>query len=104
MVELVPPGYSEFNPAIFAQNLSLRGVGVLTVLLMQPPGTPVTVARIQELGPREGREAIRTAMRELEAAGFLRRGQGKSWIWNGDPSEWITREGEPPRWQARHAV
>lgn len=102
VAENVPAGYSEFNPEIFTDGrLSFRSLGILMHLLVLPPNTPIRVVDLlKHAKGHEGRDSIRVALRELEAAGYLRRGQGTSWVWNGDPSKWITRDSEKTR---RHA-
>lgn len=69
-------------------DLSWRAVGVLTFLLSRPDGWTFYMGDI--VGRHaEGREAVRTALRELEDAGYLDRtpqnhpGTGKlqGWLW-----------------------
>lgn len=59
------------NAAIRDPRLSMRARGILVTLLSLPPETPVN-SKALETG-REKRDAIQTAMRELAAAGYLRR-------------------------------
>jgi hypothetical protein len=82
--------YTEFVASIFDdRRLSFRALGVLTYLLSLPPDTVINSTTIARSGV-EGRDSVRTALRDLEKAGYLRRGVGTSWVWNGDPSRWIT--------------
>lgn len=61
------------RPTVRDGNLSFRALGVLTWLLDRPEGWDVRSAQMSDDGPkREGREAIRTALRELAEAGYYR--------------------------------
>lgn len=57
--------------AQMGKPLSLRAVGLLTYILSLPADRPITTAGIVEHWP-EGRDAIRSAIRELREAGFAR--------------------------------
>ncbi|MFF9819706.1 hypothetical protein [Streptomyces sp. NPDC014006] len=53
-------------------ELSLTAIGLATHILSVPDGTPVDIRTLVERFP-EGRERIASALRELEAHGYLRR-------------------------------
>lgn len=72
------------NSAIRDAALSLRAGGLLQYLLMMPDGTPVDSLGISRRKP-EGRDAIRTAFRELETAGYVRRSKEQN-----DAGQWTT--------------
>lgn len=59
------------NEVINDSRLSFRARGVLLYLLSKPADWRTRSEAIAAQSPREGREAIRTAMRELEAYGYL---------------------------------
>jgi len=61
------------NNVLRDTSLSFRSRGVLGYLLSLPPDSTVSAAEIARQGS-EGREAIRSALTELEAAGYLVRG------------------------------
>jgi hypothetical protein len=60
------------NEAARDARLSWAARGILTYLLSHRPGWSVTTADVEAAGP-QGREAVRRAFRELEAAGYIRR-------------------------------
>lgn len=71
------------NAALGDERLSFRARGILAFLLSRPVGwrtDATTLAR----GAREGRDAIRTALAELEVTGYLHRvrerGDGGRWV------------------------
>ncbi|MFE1206345.1 hypothetical protein ACFW5V_32180 [Streptomyces sp. NPDC058762] len=53
-------------------HLSYRALGLLVYLLDQKPGWQVRAEQLSKGEGREGREAIRTALRELQVAGHYR--------------------------------
>lgn len=62
------------NSDVRDAKLSFRARGILCWLLSHKIGFQVTEQSIVDAGP-EGRDAVRSALRELEAAGYLRRDQ-----------------------------
>lgn len=60
------------NETLRDQRLTFKARGLLVFLLSQPPGYRVSSERIAA-DAKEGRDAIRGMLRELEAAGYLRR-------------------------------
>lgn len=71
------------NAAIEDEALSFRARGVLVYLLSRPDGWETDSTRLAQKA-KEGREAVRTALNELEASGYLRRikrqAQAGRWI------------------------
>jgi hypothetical protein len=72
------------NPA-----LSYRARGVLLTLLPLPAGARLSAVKIADAGT-EGRDAVITALHELESLGLVHR-RGKGFFWDGDPTRWLTR-------------
>jgi len=62
-----------YNDVINDTRLSFRARGVLLHLLSKPAEWEARSIAIAAQSPREGRDAIRTAMRELEEFGYLTR-------------------------------
>ncbi|OOL29420.1 replication protein [Rhodococcus rhodochrous] len=59
------------NAVLNDERLSFRARGILIWLLSKPADWRTRSEAIAEQSPREGREAIRTAMRELAELGYL---------------------------------
>lgn len=67
------------NRVIRDRQISVRAIGLLTVLLSYPTDNNITIAKLAGFGaearkkgiPMEGREALQGAMRELERAGHV---------------------------------
>ena len=59
------------------ERLSLRAIGLMSKMLALPDDWDYTVAGLVSI-VKEGRDAVRKALMELEAAGYLVREQGRS--------------------------
>lgn len=64
-------GYTQIDNAVLRSGMSCRAIGLLLLMWSKPPGWRFSSVRIAD-EVTEGREAIRTAMRELIDAGFVR--------------------------------
>lgn len=88
--------------AIRDGSLSFRAVGVLAYMLDKPDGWRFNAATMSDGQGREGREAVRAALRELYAAGYIRRNLRK-----GPRGRWLHDtdvDARPhPEWAAEHA-
>ncbi len=71
-------------------RLSLRARGLFALLLSNIEGWQLTVAQLQKENP-EGRDAIRSAILELEELGYLRREQTRV-KGRYDESSWLTAD------------
>lgn len=60
------------NAVLRDERLSYKARGLLACLLSQPPGYSVNALRLAEASP-DGRVAVQSGLRELEACGYLRR-------------------------------
>jgi hypothetical protein len=72
------------NEALRDASLSFRATGLLAYLLSLPEGSSIDSLTLSKRKP-EGRDAIRTAFRELEEAGYVRRSKEKN-----DQNQWQT--------------
>lgn len=82
------------NRVLRDRRLSFRARGLLVYLLSMPPGWKTSSDRLTR-ETTEGRDAIRTAIRELQAAGYmtLTKRQDRRGRWH---SEWLCTDcGEP---------
>lgn len=71
------------NAALRDMTLSFRATGLLAYLMSLPDGAPIDSTTLTQR-KQEGRDAIRTAYRELESAGYVRREkvQGTDGLWS----------------------
>lgn len=56
-------------------RLTMAAKGLLSVLLAEPGDSSYTIAELAERGP-EGKDAVRSALKRLEEAGYISRSQG----------------------------
>lgn len=72
------------NQALQDPRLSFRATGVLAYLLSLPPASEISGLRIQQT-KKEGRDAVYSALKELETTGYLHRQRFKDklgkWYW-----------------------
>lgn len=72
-----PRGYSVIPNAMLEDaSLSFRARGLLGYLVSRPDGWETDSERLSRIA-KEGRDAIRTALRELDAARYIVRGRGQ---------------------------
>jgi len=72
-------------------RLSYKARGLLAELMTHRPGWQVSRERLAQLGP-DGDSAIRSAIAELEANGYLERRRGRRSDGTLEPWEWITKD------------
>lgn len=65
------------NRVLMDRELSLKAVGMLVRLLSLPEGWRFSIRGLASLGT-DGKDSVQSALKELEAAGYLVRGQRRS--------------------------
>jgi hypothetical protein len=68
-----PHGWTSIPNKAIEAPISFRAVGVLAFLLSRPDGWETDSVRMSKGEGREGRDAVRTALNELEGAKYLHR-------------------------------
>lgn len=69
-----PKGWTALPAKLLADDeLSFRALGILAYLLSRPPGWETDSKRLAAGKRREGRDAVRSALKELELRGYLHR-------------------------------
>lgn len=88
----VKSGYTHINNEVFKSGLSLKAQGLLCNMLHLPDNWVFSVQGLQKIVP-DGKDAIRSALKELEIAGFIDRGTRKR-LDDGTFSEtdWVIRD------------
>ena len=79
------------NAWVRDERLSYKARGVLVELMSHRPGWSVSVASMSERG-KDGKDAIKSAIRELEAVGYLQREQTRTDGNRFGETNWVTRE------------
>jgi hypothetical protein len=64
-------GFTIIPNHVFKSGLSLRAIGLLTYILHLPDDWVLYKTQIFEVLPKDGKDAIQTAWKELEAEGFI---------------------------------
>jgi hypothetical protein len=71
------------NTVLQDERLSYRARGIAASMLSRPPGWTTSSERLAQAGA-EGREAVRSALKELEKFGYLVRTRSKN-----DKGQWV---------------
>lgn len=71
------------NTILQDERLSYRARGIAASMLSRPPGWTTSSERLSQAGA-EGREAVRSALKELEKFGYLIRTRDKN-----DKGQWL---------------
>lgn len=92
------------NALLQDKRLSFKARGILCLMLSLPQNWQTYSSWIQEQG-LEGREAVQSALAELETLGYLQRNPekddqtgrflGNVWHWNSEPKIQIPADGKP---------
>lgn len=72
------------NETIRDATLSYKARGLLLYLLSLPDDWTVSSEHLARVSTRDGRDAVRTGLAELEAAGYLKR-----WRHQDDRGRWV---------------
>lgn len=90
-----PDSYTSMsNYHLRDRNLSLRAIGLLSKMLSLPPEWDYTVTGLAAIC-REGRDAVRATLMELEAAGYMIRQQTHSASGTFSKNDYIVYERPP---------
>lgn len=80
--------FTVIDNQVFKSNLSLKARGLLSTMLSLPDDWHFTERGLSSILPKDGRDSVRSAVKELEEEGFLSREkicdeQGKvtEWLW-----------------------
>ena len=80
--------FTVIDNQVFKSNLSLKARGLLSTMLSLPDNWHFTERGLSSILPKDGRDSVRSAIKELEEEGFLSREkicdeQGKvtEWLW-----------------------
>lgn len=80
--------FTVIDNGVFKSNLSCKARGLLCTMLSLPDNWHFTERGLSSILPKDGRDSVRTAIKELEVEGFLTREkmcdeQGKvyEWLW-----------------------
>lgn len=73
------------NATVNDERLSFRALGLLGYMLGRPPSWRFAADRLAQPPAREGRDAVKSALRELEARGYYRRTKKQD-----DGGQWLT--------------
>lgn len=74
------------NTILQDERLSYRARGIAASMLSRPPGWTTSSERLSSAGA-EGREAVRTALKELEKFGYLIRTRTQN-----DKGQWVHQQ------------
>lgn len=81
-------GYTVMDNGVFKSSLSLKARGLLSTMMSLPEAWHFSERGLAAMLPKDGRDSIRTGIKELEDAGYLTRerirddkGQIIDWAW-----------------------
>lgn len=66
---------------VFDTEISLKAIGLMTLILSLPKGSDLTVNALMR-HTKDGYESTRNAFRELEAHGYIKRVEKRSFLGN----------------------
>lgn len=96
------------NAVLRDRRLSFRARGVLAFILSQPPDWQVTAEALADESDGEGRDAVRTALKEIETAGYMTRSRiqvdGGRWRTDVVVQEEPAAENPPPKTDSQASV
>ena len=84
--------YTVVPNSVFKSGLSLKGIGLLCLLISLPENWEFSTAGLCSICPSDGRDSICKGLKELEASRYLVRSQRRTATGKTDGVEWVVSD------------